>query len=213
MGLFSKQVVGRQERLAAAGRARAAGRYKKAIAEYREALAEQGDAPATQAKLAPLLAKVGDYPGAWGAFVAAGERYFDQGFVEKALAVYMQATVAMPWHPKTWKAAARMLLDKGCRADAYQLLLEGRSHLTKRSQRPEAVELLQVAVKLDDADFEVMLDLARLCRKLGRADEARGVLDRLAQHCEGPALRRVRREYFALGPSARTAWRWLFNKG
>lgn len=211
MGIFGKQAVGRQERLAAAGRARAAGRYKKAIEEYRKALSEQADDPATQAKLAPLLAKVGDYPGAWGAFVAAGERYFEQGFVEKALAVYLQATAAMPWHPKTWKALARMMLDKGRRADAYKVLLEGRANLRKRAQRPEAIELLTVAVQIDDTDFEVMLDLARLCRKAGRTEDAQRVLEKLAQRSEGAALKRVRREYFALGPSAKTAWRWLFG--
>ncbi|HEY3451648.1 MAG TPA: tetratricopeptide repeat protein [Myxococcales bacterium] len=213
MGLFGRQDIGRQERLAAAGRARAKGRYKKAIAEYREALAQQPDDPATHAKLGPLLAKVGDFPGAWGAFVAAGERYFDQGFVEKSLAVYLQAAEAMPWHPKTWKAAARMLLDKGRRADAYKLLLDGRDHLRRRSQRPEAIELLVVAVKLDDSDFEVMIDLARLHRKVDRADDALEVLNTLAQRSKGAQLKRVRREYFALGPSARTAWRWLFGKG
>jgi len=212
MGIFSKQAVSRQDRLASAGRARAKGRYKKAIAEYRRALEEVSDDPATQAKVAPLLAKVGDYPGAWGAFVAAGERYFEQGFVEKALAVYLQATEALPWHPKAWKAAARMMLDLGHRADAYRLLLRGRGHLRKRSQRPEAIELLTVAVQIDDADLDVMLDLARLCRKVGRRDDAQSVLDKLAARTRGAGLRRVRRELFALGPSPRTAWRWLFGR-
>ncbi|MGC4114770.1 MAG: tetratricopeptide repeat protein [Myxococcales bacterium] len=212
MGLFSKQPVGRQERLAAAGRARAAGHTKKAIAEYRRALAEQPDDPTAHAKLAPLLAKVGDYPEAWGEFVAAGERWFEQGFVEKALAIYLQATEALPWHPKAWKAAARMMLDKGRRADAFKLLLHGRAFMARRSQRPEAIELLSVAVQIDDSDFEVMLDLARLYRKVGRKDDAQAVLGKLAERVEGPPLRRVRREYFALGPSVRTAWRWLFAK-
>jgi tetratricopeptide (TPR) repeat protein len=212
MGIFARKTVGRQERLAAAGRARAQGRYKKAIAEYRKALAEQMDDAATHAKLGPLLAKIGDFPGAWGSFVAAGERYFEQGFVDKAFAVYLQATQAMPWHPKTWKAAARMLLDKGRRADAFKLLLEGRGHLRRRGQRPEAIELLTVAAQVDDTDFAVMLDLARLLRKEGRVDDALLVLNKLAQRHEGAERKRVRREYFALGPSARTAWRWLFGK-
>ena len=212
MGLFDNKPVGRQERLAAAGKARAKGRYKKAIAEYRRVLAEQNNDPGTHAKLAPLLAKVGDYPGAWRSFVAAGERWFEQGFVEKALAVYLQATQTMPWHPKTWKAAARMMLAKGRRADAFRVLLEGRDGLRRRSQRPEAIELLTVAVQIDDSDFEVMLDLARLLRKVGRADEARVVLERLAERGEGTQRKRLRREYFSLGPSAQTAWRWLFSK-
>ena len=212
MALFGKKPVSRQDRLAAAGKARAEGRTSKAVSEYRKALADRPDDPTTHAKLAPLLAKTGDYPSAWGSFVAAGERFFEQGFVDKALSNYLQATRAMPWHPKAWKAAARMMLDKGRRADAYRLVLEGRDHLRRRSQRPEAIELLTVAAQIDDSDFEVMIDLARLLRKVGRTEDATIVLERLAKLHEGSRLKRVRREYLSLGQSAKTAWAWLVGK-
>lgn len=212
MALFARKPVSRQDRLAAAGKARAAGRTKKAIAEYRQALADQPDDPATHAKLATLLAKEEDFPAAWGSFVAAGERWFEQGFVDKALANYLQATQAMPWHPKTWKAVARMLLAKGRRADAYRLLLEGRGHMRRRRQRPEAIELLTVAAQIDDSDFEVMFDLARLLRKVGRNEDAATVLEPLARAYEGAQLKRVRREYLSLGPGAKTAWQWLVGQ-
>ena len=209
MGLLSKKPVARQDRLAAAAKARAKGRYAKAIAEYRQALLERPDDPATNTRLAPLLAKVGDYPGAWACFVTAGERFFDTGFVDRAASVYTQAAQAMPWHPKTWKALARMHLARGRRADAFKALVNGRRHLGRRTQRPEAIELLTVARQIDPTDFEVSLDLARLLRKQKRTKEAREVLDAIAEDRKGGELRRVRREYFALAPSLSTAWRWL----
>jgi hypothetical protein len=104
---------------------------------------------------------------------------------------------------------ARLRLDKGQRADAVKALCEGRDHLTRRQQRPEAIELLLVARQIDADDFELALDLAWLLRKDGRRDECRPILEDLAQKHHGGALRRVRGELFRLAPSFGAAWRWL----
>jgi tetratricopeptide (TPR) repeat protein len=209
MGLFKKKAYDRSETLAAAAKARSKGKPKKAIAEYRKALEHAPDDPAIHGKLAPLLAQAGEFPAAWKSFIVAGEALEQQGFADRALGVYAQAASVMPWHPKTWKAVARLRLDKGQRADAVKALCEGRDHLTRRQQRPEAIELLLVARQIDADDFELALDLAWLLRKDGRRDECRPILEDLAQKHHGGALRRVRGELFRLAPSFGAAWRWL----
>ena len=201
MGLFKKKTYDRSETLAAAAKARSKGKPKKAIAEYRKALEHAPDDPAI------LLAQAGEFPAAWKSFIVAGEALEQQGFADRALGVYAQAASVMPWHPKTWKAVARLRLDKGQRADAVKALCEGRDHLTRRQQRPEAIELLLVARQIDADDFELALDLAWLLRKEGRRDECRPILEGLAHR--GGALRRVRGELFRLAPSFGAAWRWL----
>jgi tetratricopeptide (TPR) repeat protein len=209
MGLFSKKPYDKAESLARASKARAKGRRKAAIAEYRVVLEHSPEDLTIHGKLAPLLAQAGEFPEAWKSFIKAGEAFEKQGFAERALAVYTQAAGVMPWHPKTWKAMARLRLDMGQRADALKALLEGRRHLTRRRQRPEAIELLLVARQIDPEDFALALDLAWLLRKEGRRDEARAILEALVGHHQGHELRLARGELFRMGPTPAAAWRWM----
>ncbi len=209
MGLFRKKSFERSETLASAARARARGRPKKAIAEYRRALEHAPNDPAIHQKLAPLLAQAGDFRGAWQSFIVSAEAFEKRGFADRALAVYTQAASAMPWHSKAWVALARLRLDKGQRPDALKALLEGRAHLKRRVQRPEAIELLLVARQIDREDFSLAIDLARLLRKEARRDEARALLESLVEKQQRRPLRLVRKELFLLAPSLGSAWRWL----
>jgi tetratricopeptide (TPR) repeat protein len=209
MGLFRKKPYDRSQTLANAAKARAQGRPKKAIAEYQRALEHSPDDPAIHGKLAPLLAQAGDFGDAWRSFIVSADAFEKQGFVDRSLAVYAQAASAMPWHAKTWEAVARLRLEKGQRADALKALLEGRAHLTRRAERPDAIGLLLVARQIDPEAFSLAIDLARLMRKEARHDEARPLLESLVEKHEGRQLRLARGELFRLAPSPPAAWRWL----
>jgi tetratricopeptide (TPR) repeat protein len=209
MGLFRKKGYDRAETLASAAKARGKGKPKKAIAEYKKALEHSPDDPAIHGKLAPLLAQAGDFPEAWKSFLVAADALEKQGFADRALGVWAQASALMPWHPKTWKAIARLRLEKGQRADALKALLDGRKHLTRRAQRPEAINLLVKAREIDPEAFAPALDLARLLRKEGRPSEARPILDELVEKHRGRELRLARGEQLRLSPGFGAAWRWL----
>jgi Tfp pilus assembly protein PilF len=206
--LFRRRAWTRVERLAAADRARARGRVRTAVAGYRLVLAEHGDDPHVHGKMAPLLARLADADGARESFRCAAAGHARAGFLDRALAVYVQARAAFPLEPDFHAEAARIHLVRGRRADAALALAAGGRALG-RTRPADAVEMLRGALALHPAHLEATLALAPLLCREGRRGEAVEQLEALAPDARGPALRRVRWALFRAAPSAASAWRWL----
>ncbi len=208
MALFTRKPKTRLELVAAADRARAKGRLKAAAAGYRKALAQHGRAdPHVHGKLAPVLAQLDDEDGALASFRSAAEGHARTGFLDRALAVYVQASAAFPLEPDLHAEAARIHLARGRRADAVLVLAAGGRALA-RARRRDAIEMLRSALVLQPGHLEATLVLCPLLRKEGRRTEARELLEGVEPGLRGAALRRVRWAIFRVAPGFRTAWRW-----
>ncbi len=209
MALFGKRTYDRADSLARASQAVGRGKRKQAIAEYRRVLAQEPANPIILAKLATLLAETRKLEEAGQKWSAAGKQYENQGFPEKALAVYAQATVYLPRSVELWETISALYLVRSRRADALSALLEGRSHFRRRKQRPIAIRLLRGAIKVEPWHTDATLDLARLLAKSGGGAEADRLYQGLCQHKRGAHLRRVRAAMFRRRPTPAALWRWL----
>ncbi|MFL5271773.1 MAG: tetratricopeptide repeat protein [Anaeromyxobacteraceae bacterium] len=206
--LFRRRAQTRGERLAAADLARAHGRLRRAVAGYRRVLAEHGDDPHVHGRLAPLLARLDDAEGARASFRTAALGHARAGFLDRALAVYVQARAQFPLEADFHAEAARIHLLRGRRADAALALARGGRALG-RTQRADAIEMLRGALALHPTHLDATLALAPLLCRDGRRDEALELLGGLEPDVAGRALRRVRGALFRAAPSPGAAWRWL----
>ena len=204
-----KTAYNRTETLDRAAKAHTRGNKKKAIAEYRKVLEHEPENAQILQKLGQLLAQTKQNAEAWKCFVAAAEGFKKQGFVDKQYGVYSTATTFMPREVELWETLARINVSRNRPADAVKVLLDGKKHFGGKKLRPFAIRLLQLASRIEPADFSTHYELAMLYRKSGDAAKARAVLETLAGRHRGSKLRRVRGALFRLGPTPGAAWRWL----
>jgi tetratricopeptide (TPR) repeat protein len=206
----SKAPQTRSELIAAADQARSKGRLKKAIAGYRKALELEPKDPVIHGKLAPLLARAKQPEAALASFRAAAQGHLDKGFADKAMAVYSQAADTFPHQIGLWQQVAQLNVSKGHRVDAVKTLLRGRLHFRRKAERRGAITLLQDALALDPALFEVKLDLALQLSRERHQAEAMTLLNPMALDAKSPRqLRRLRWTLVRVAPSVGAWGQWM----
>lgn len=205
----SSKPYSRASILEAAATAQSRGRTNKAITGYLSVLEKDPKDLQVHAKVAPLLAKEKRFGEAWSSFKIAGEGYMLDGFADKALSTYTQATRCMPMEIETWKAVSKLQRDRGLKVDSVNTLLKGQSNFRRRKLRPAAVYMLRKAWKIIPWHFEVTFELARLLAKTDKKEEALKLLNGLAEREGKKNLRRIRGAIFKISPGAGSAWRWL----
>lgn len=192
-----------------ASRARSRHQWRRAIALYRLVLAVERNSIEIHERLAPLLAETGQDFDAWNSYRAIAHAALREGREDRAIAVFREATRAVPREIQTWQGLARLLVRQSEHEDAIEALLEGSRQFRTQWNRPLAIHLLRRARAIDPWHFETVLELAR---HLGRADqyaEARMLLDGLAERSHDRHLRRVRVAQIAVTPGPRTLLRWM----
>jgi tetratricopeptide (TPR) repeat protein len=192
-----------------AARARARRKRGRAIELYRWVLAVEPQNAALHLKLAPLLAEAGERFDAWVSFRIAARACLREGLAEKALAIYQEATLYVPHEHQAWQAVAQLQRKHGRTREAVETLLEGSRRFRTRWERPYAIYLLRRAREIEPWDFEAVLELATLLTVGGQHDEARLLLDELADRAAGHRLRDVRALQMRVDPGLRSAWQWL----
>jgi Tfp pilus assembly protein PilF len=206
--LFARRPPTRAELVAAADRARGRGNARKAAALYQEALRSGPDDPVVNARLAPVLARLGDADGAALAFRLAVAAHLASGFLDRAAGVLGAAADALPLEPSFRLEAAQLNLRRGRRPDALAGLVDGAATLVRARRREAAVALLRRALDLEPLHPEAVLLLAPLLAATGHRAEARALVGRLEAVTRGARLARVRWLAFRLRPTARALWRW-----
>ena len=192
-----------------ASRARSRRQRRRAIALYRQVLAVERNSVEIHERLAPLLAETGQEFDAWNSYRAIAHAALREGREDRAIAVFREATRAVPREIQSWQGLARLLARQSDHADAIEVLREGSRQFRTQWNRPQAIHLLRRARAIDPWHFETVLELAR---HLGRAEqhaEARMLLEGLAERSQGRHLRRVRVAQLAVTPGPRTLLRWL----
>jgi len=199
--------------IATADKARSRGRVRKAVRWYRKVLEhDDADLP-VHARLAPLLARLGRWDESRKSFDKAAAGFLAAGFAPKAIAVWTVAAQTFPEQVEYWERIANQQVMLGKRADAILALLQGRSMLTKKRQRPLAALLLRQALELQPGHIEASLDLADLLRRDGIRDEAKRLLNSLLIRVgKGRMRRRIRYAQLKLEPSLRGALNWAFAR-
>jgi tetratricopeptide (TPR) repeat protein len=211
VSLVSKPPFDRARTLENADRARAKGRRFKAIEEYQQILAHQPNDAAVHGKLAPLLAAVKRRDEARKSFLAAGDSHTQQGFADRAIAVYLQALALFPRDLELWEKIIALHLQRGRQADALKAVLAARAQLHGRVDRPLAIRCLRRALELAPDHVPVTADLARLLAKEGSGPEALDLLRNLLPKVQGGDRRRLHRAEFSVSHSPAALWRSWFG--
>ncbi len=212
--MFWRKSYDRGRTLAAAEKARSRGRVRKAIRSYLMVLEHEPSDHVIRSKVAPLLARAGRWDEARKNFDQAAEGYLKVGFAPKAIAVWTVAAQTFPEQVDYWERIAHEQVKSGKRQDALLSLLEGRSMLRKKRQRPFALMLLRQVIELEPGHVDATLDLADLLRRDGIRDEAKrllaGLLVRIGK--VRSLRRRVRFAQFWIEPSIRGALDWALAR-
>jgi tetratricopeptide (TPR) repeat protein len=210
LSLFARRTsYDRKRILEEAERMRAKGRSRRAIALYRRVLAAEPRNIDLHYKIAPLLAKTGQRFDAWRSFQQAASACASNGQNDKALSIYREAARLLRHQFEAWMAVARLELRLGDKRRARESLLEGRRQMKGRGRRAEAIALLRAAREMEAWHPDTVLALAALLGKSRQGDEARWLLDELAERVQGRALARVRARQWRMEPSLRHSWYWI----
>ncbi len=202
-------VYDRRKILEEAEQAQRRGQVRKAIGLYRWVLAVERNNPQLHARLAPLLARVGEDFDAWLSFRRCAETALREKREERAMALYHDATRALPRESQAWQSLAHLLAKRGEEREALAVLLEGSRHFRTRKLRCRAIHLLRRSRVIAAWDPECVLELARLLARTSQREEALILLEGLAGRSEGMALRRVRGAQLRIEGSLGACWRWL----
>jgi tetratricopeptide (TPR) repeat protein len=206
-----RKIYDRATVLDEADRARGRGSIRKAIRGYTTILKNDPDDHQVHARVAPLFAKTRRWDEARKSFDAAGAGYVKQGFVDKAIAVWTVAAQHFPEDVEYWEHIANEQLRQGRRSDAVKALLEGRSRLRMKKQRPLAILLLRQVLSVDAFHFEATLDLSSLLAQDGASgkEEAERLLRCLERWVNKRSLRRkLRLAQLKLAPSFQRVLAW-----
>lgn len=213
MPLFRRHMpYDRKRILDEAERARSRRRARRAIALYRRVLAAEPRNAGLHHRIAPLLARRGEVFDAWRSFQQAASGCSSAGEHARALAVYREAAACLPQQFDAWMSIARLEMRLGEQRRARDALLEGRARMRGRRHRPQAIALLRAAREIEPWHAETVLDLAALLGGSGQGDEARWLLEELAERVEGRMLARVRARQWRMEPSLRNTWCWLRDR-
>jgi tetratricopeptide (TPR) repeat protein len=210
--IFKKQQTDEYDReaiLAAAAKAEKKGDLEQALAEYRKVLRWEAENPVLQLKVAILLALLEQPTEAWNAFRAAAAGHIKDGFFEKAISVYTQASAYFPKKFEIWDSLADLHMKRERKPDALKALLDGRHHLQELEYHRQATHLLRKACEIEPWHYRATYELARLLVRTGERDEGMHLLVGLAARNRGQRLRHVRAAIFRLSPTPRNAWRVL----
>jgi tetratricopeptide (TPR) repeat protein len=192
-----------------ANRARNKGKHRAAIRLYRQLLVENPNNRDASLRLAPMLAVDGESFEAWQLYRrVALEHARDKQYVE-CLAVYREACRFVPGEFEAWRLCADLLVKLKRHDEAFETLLDGRTHFTHAHTRAQAIALLTRAREIEPWDGFLLLDLAQLYATQDQTELALELLATLACRVEGADLRRVRWLQFTLTFSARHLLLWL----
>ena len=192
-----------------ASRARAKRHWRRAIALYRQVLAVEPNCIEVHERIAPLLAATRQEFDAWNSYRAIAHAALREGREDRAIAVFREASHALPQEIQAWQGLARLLVRQSEPDAAIEVLLEGSRQFRTNWVRPQAIHLLRRARAIDPWHFETVLELAL---HLGRADqqiEAAMLLEGLAERCQERQLIRVRTAALAVAPGPRSLMRWF----
>ncbi len=203
----------RKRILETAARAATKRRHREAITCYRRVLVAEPQNPEIHRRIAPLLARTHQPFDAWLSFRSAARALLRQGHEDRARGLYQEAVRHLPRNVEACLALARLEQKRGRPRRAFETLVAGSRRLRGRRDRPRAIHLLQIAVEIEPRDTQAALELARLLHRARRPEEARILLEGLAERAEGPERRRVCGTLLRLFPSPTSAWRWLGSLG
>jgi len=136
------------------------GKIRDAIAEYRKVVDHEPRDIVTLNMLGDLYSKDADVRSAVNCYRGVAEHYSNQGFAQKAIAVYNKIARLQPGSLEVTKALADLYKEKGSLKEARSHYETLAAHYKKEGRRLEALEVLNEIAALDPSNTGIYLDIA-----------------------------------------------------
>jgi pilus assembly protein FimV len=166
-------VVGKKEKyLVAAQKFIERGQLDKALAEFARVVEEDPKDTRTWLKMAELHAKRGANGDATDIYLRTGDLYAEQGFAQKAVAVYKNVLKLSPGTVPAHLKLAALYKQLGLLQDAVQQFEQASSALERNQKLVDAVAPLRQAMEIQPDNVVLRVKLAEAASQAGLTDEA-----------------------------------------
>jgi len=161
----------RQAAIASAEKLVSKGKIDAAIKEYRKLVADNPNDASTLNRLGDLYARLDKIDDAVRLFSQIADRYTEDGFFVKAIAIYKKIIKLDPTRLAVYERLAELYHKQGLITEArtqYQVLVD---YYLKHGNTAAAVGVLESMVRLEPEDPTPHVKLAELYRLLGTVDK------------------------------------------
>jgi len=157
------------------------GQLDKALAEFAKVIGEDPTDTRTLLKMAELHAKVSQTVEATEIYLRTGEIYTEQGFAQKAVAVYKNALKLAPESAKAHLRLGALFKQLGLASDAVQQFELAASALQREGAAADAAEAYRQAVAVQPDNVVLRVKLAEAASLGGLIEEAIREFERAAE--------------------------------
>ena len=144
----------------------------KAIKDYETLLQADPKDANVRLKLGDLHLKQGKTDEAVAAYLKVAERFMNDGFDSKAIALYKQVSKIDPKRYDIYLPLSELYQRLGLRSDAMKALQTAADAHYREGDKNQALDLLRKMATLDPSNTTNRLKVAELLRQEGRAKEA-----------------------------------------
>lgn len=165
--------INREKIIKSAQKFVAQGRFENAIKEYEKLLEQDGSDPLTLNTIGDLNLHLNRSQTAISYFKRAAQRYIDDGFYGKGLAVYRKIVRADARNLENAEVLADLFIKEGVLSDAKRIYADiGRAYI-QSNNFSKAYQVFKKLADLTQDDPNIHLKLAELSIKLNLAENAR----------------------------------------
>jgi tetratricopeptide (TPR) repeat protein len=166
-------VIGKKEKyLLAAQKFIERGQLDKALGEFAKVVQDEPKDTRTWLKMAELHAKRGANTEATEIYLRTGDLYTEQGFAQKAVAVYKNVLKLSPGTVPAHLKLGALFKQLGLLSDAVQQLELAAAALLRSDKSAEAVAALRQAVETQPENVVLRVKLAESASQAGLTEEA-----------------------------------------
>ena len=177
------------------------GQIDKAVKEYLRIVSEDPKDVRVWLKIGDLYAKKGAKQDATDTYLKVARFYHEQGFVDKAIAVYEQIRKLDPRLVEVIMKLAELYRQRGKLAEAMQYYESVAAHFHREGNTKDALGTVVQLVDLDPENIATRIKLAELYSKEGLVEEA---VTQFTYACE--QLRRQNRQDDFIKVAERLLW-------
>jgi len=148
------------------------GKLEQAIREFEKLLKASPDETNTINRLGDLYGRVGDIDKAVSLYEQVAERFSEQGFLPKGIAIYKKINRLAPQRLDIFERLGELYVEQGLTVEAksqYQMLAE---HYAKNDDMESAIRAHQRLSEIDPNDSTTRLKFADMLLEAGNAEDA-----------------------------------------
>jgi tetratricopeptide (TPR) repeat protein len=177
-----EQIIQEAEKLVAKGKLDAA------IKEYRRAVDQVPSDTNTLNRLGDLLVRATRIPEAIEVYERIAERFAEDGFFLKSIAIYKKVNRLDPQRTRTYESLADLYFKQGLVVEGRQQLLTLADWFGRQRQPAESVRVFRRLVELEPANFQVRAKIVDLLVQAGDNHAVASEIDSLGKALLGRGM-------------------------